>query len=401
MKREDLFVRMERENNREFIIQSMEDKTRKLTMKDLLIYRINKLIIPIGFDRRKDTIALYGDRLGYFVQKLAEYYNIISVGGMSSASVSQLWKKNVHVIMYRKWNRRIAEAYIREDWKAVDHELAEIEQVFRRNHVKFLIVTDLYPVMQRALCLVAKNLNIPIAYYEHTSIINLKEDMQMCEFYQNQAKNYTDFFWFWSEKNKDDIVGRNIAKENQSTIIGYPYKIDRRDIEKKKSVIWIGDGETHHSEKPEIFYNLVEQVFEYCQEKGIGFIYRPHPKEKKHFYRPLAERGMKLSKNSLAEDLEGNYVVIGGKTTVMMEAGLYEDVVFQILWDEKKVGLFLFDNAYVLRPETDNLIEQISLALEGKIEPKPVTECSLARLDIKQVTKTAIEKNIRQYEGKE
>ena len=37
MKREDLFVRLERENNREFIIRRMEDKTRKLKMKDLLI----------------------------------------------------------------------------------------------------------------------------------------------------------------------------------------------------------------------------------------------------------------------------------------------------------------------------------------------------------------------------
>lgn len=401
MKREDLFVRMERENNREFIIRSMEDKTRKLTVKDLLIYRINKLILPMGFDRRKDTIALYGDRLGYFVQEISEYYNVISIGGMSSASVSQLWKKDVHVIMYRKWNRRIAEAYIKQDWKAVERELAEIERVFRRNHVKFLIVTDLYPVIQRALCLVAKKLNIPIAYYEHTSIINLKEDVQMCEFYQNQAKDYTDFFWFWSEKNKDDIVARNIAREEQSTIIGYPYKIDRRDIEKKKSVIWIGDGETHHSEKPEIFYNLVEQVFEYCQEKGIDFTYRPHPKEKKHFYRPLADRGMKLSKNSLAEDLEGNYIVIGGKTTVLMEAGLYEDVVFQILWDEKKVGLFLFDNAYVLQPEINSIINHISMALKGKTLPKPVEEYSLARLDLKKVTKAAIERNIRQYEGKE
>ena len=401
MKREDIFTRIKRESDHDFIVRRLEVRTRKITLKDRIIYPLNTLAIPFGFDRKKDTIAVFGDRLSFYVQELAEYYNIISIGGVSKVNLMELWKKGVHSITYRTWHRRMADGFINDDWDKVDKEIAQIEKLFKRNNVKFLIVTDLYPVIQRAVCLAAKNLNIPIAYYEHTSLVNLKEDAQICEFYQTQAKNFTDFFWYWSEKNSKEIIGRNIANEDNSTIIGYPYKINRLDIEKKKSVLWIGDGETHLSETPEVYYKIVEEIFEYCKKNEIDFLYRPHPKEKKYFYEPLLEKGMQLSTKSLAEELEGNLVVLGGKTTVILEAGLYEDITCQILWDKKIVEPFLFDNAYVLAPDIEKILKHIQMALNGEVGPKPVEEYSLAITDLKNATKAAIEKNIRQYEGKE
>lgn len=401
MKREDLFTRIERESDHDFIVRRLEVRTRKITLKDRVIYPLNTLAIPFGFDRKKDTIAIFGDRLSFYVQELAEYYNIISIGGVARANLMELWKKGIHSITYRTWHRKMAEGFIQDDWDKVDREIAQIERLFKRNKVKFLIVTDLYPVIQRAVCLAAKNLNIPIAYYEHTSIINLKVDTQMCEFYREQAKNFTDFFWYWSEKNSKEIIGRNIATEENSTIIGYPYKVNRLDIEKKKSVLCVGDGEVNHSENPEVFYQIIEKIAAYCAANGIEFVYRPHFKEKKHFYEPLVERGMKLSTKSLPEDLEGNFIILGGKTSVMMEAGLYDDVAFQLLWDKKLVEPFIFDNTYVLEPDIENIQRHIQQAVDGELKPKPVETYSLAITDLKNVTKAAIEKNIRQFEGKE
>ena len=110
---------------------------------------------------------------------------------------------------------------------------------------------------------------------------------------------------------------------------------------------------------------------------------------------------MTLSTKSLPEELESNLVVLGGKTTVILEAGLYEDVTCQILWDRKIVEPFLFDNAYVLEPDMEKILEFVQMAIDGQLEPKPVETYGLAITDLKNVTKAAIEKNIRQYEGKE
>jgi len=150
-----------------------------------------------------------------------------------------------------------------------------------------------------------------------------------------------------------------------------------------------------------VYYKIVEGVFEYCREKHIPFCYRPHPKEKKHFYEPLVKKGMQLSKQSLVEDLEGNLVIMGGKTTVILEAGLYGDVAIQILWEKERVGDFLFDNAYVLEPNINCVVEAVSGAIDGKLQPKVVEASSPMLSDLKNVTKAAIEKNIRQYEGRE
>lgn len=398
MELQDLFIRKEKENTKEFICKSLEKRTRPLTAKDLLIYRINRLIMPIGFDRKKDTIAVYGDRLGYYVQQLARYYNVVGIGSFASIGVKEAWKKGIHSITYRTWYRRLAEGYQEDDYALIEKEIGELEAMFERLHVKFVIVTDLYPVIQRAVCLAAKRKQIPVAHYEHTSLLNLTQDPDASRFYQEHAKDYSDFYWYWSQKNMDTIVDFGIANIDNSTVIGYPYKVERLDMEKKKSVIWIGDGETHDSDTPEVYYGIVKAIYEHCKEKGIGFIYRPHMKEKKAFYEPLVEQGMKLSHNRLAEDLEGNYVVIGGKTTCLLEAGLYDDVVFQVLWDQKIVGAFLFENAYVLSTDKEEILNSIDQALAGNLPAKKVREYNLKISELGELSKATIEKNIRQYE---
>lgn len=401
MNREDLFIKKENENNQEYILDNLRRRTSKLSVKDYLVHIINLKVVPIGFDRKKDTIAIYGDRLGYFTKLLSEYYNIISIGTMTALPMKEGWKLGVHFMTYRKWYRKIAEGYMNHDNGTIDQQITEMERLFKKTGVKFVIVTDLYPVIQRAVCLAAKNLNIPLAHYEHTSLLNLTKDPYASKFYQEHAKDYVDFYWYWSQKNMDTIVNFGIATEENSTVIGYPYKVDRLDIEKKKSVIWIGDGETHDSKTPEVYYTVVRQIYEHCKEKHIEFVYRPHKKEKKEFYMPLVEEGMKLSHHSLAEDLEGNYVVIGGKTTCLLEAGLYEDVVFQVLWDHAIVDHFLFENAYILSTNKEEVLQSIDDALCGKIPAKKVKEYNLLISEQGKLARDTIEKNIRQFKGQE
>lgn len=398
MNREDLFLKKDNENNEVYIVDNLKRRTKELSTKDLFIHAINYKMIQFGFKKNKPTIAIYGDRLGYFTRLLSEYYNIISIGTMSALPMKEGWKRQVHFMTYRKWYRRIAEGYFNKDTKLIDQQIAEIEQLFKKTKVCFVIVTDLYPVIQRAVCLAAKNQGIPLAHYEHTSLLNLTQDPNASKFYQEHAKDYVDFYWYWSQKNMDTIVDFGIATKDNSTVIGYPYKVDRLNIEKKRSVIWIGDGETHDSKTPEVYYQIVRAIYEHCKEQGIEFIYRPHKKEKKEFYMPIVELGMKLSSNSLAEDLEGNYVVIGGKTTCLLEAGLYDDIVFQVLWDEKIVGHFLFDNAYVLSTDHAEILSNIDAALDDKLKPKKVQEYHLLISEQGKLAKETIEKNIRQFE---
>lgn len=401
MNREDLFVKKSTENNEEYIVDNLKRRTKELSAKDYLIHNLNLIAMPIGFDKKKDTIAIYGDRLGYFTKQLSEYYNMVSIGTMTALPIKEGWKLGVHFMTYRKWYRKIAEGYFTKNWDVVDAQIHEMERLFQKTHVKFVIVTDLYPVIQRAVCLAAKKLKLPVAHYEHTSILNLKEDPVACEFYRDIAKDYADFYWYWSKNNQDAIISRGIATIENSTIIGYPYKVDRKPIEKKKSVLWIGDGETQTSDNPAVYYNLIKEVFEYCKQHDIPFTYRAHPKEWKEFYMPMVEEGMPLSHNSLAEDLEGNLIAIGGKTTCMLEAGLYDDIALQILWDDRLVGPFLFGNAYVLDTDAENVIRHINLALKGELAVKKIPEETLLVADIKEHVRETIEKNIKQFEEKE
>lgn len=391
MNREDLFVRMDRENNREYMLARIEKRTRKLTAKDKVIYRLNRLALPVGFDSSKKTIAVYGDRLGDFIKELSKDYNIVVFGGLNGVPMKTAWSMGIHYITYRKWQRHLAEGYMQDDMNLVDREIADIEKLFRRLKIRFLIFTDFSPTIQRAFCLAAKNLNIPIAHYEHTCIYNFWNDEEALRFFQTYAKEFTDTFWYWSKKNQEKIIGKGIADRDQSIVIGYPYKVKRLDIEKKNSILWIGDGETHTSKNPEVYYKLVETVFEYCRKQNIEFTYRPHPREKKPFYAGLIEKGMPISAKSLAEDLEGNKIVIGGKTTCVLEAGLYEDIVFQINWDPEIVGAYLFDNAYVLGDQADQLILMLEKALAGEIKAKEVPEESLLIGGCAQRAKQAIE----------
>lgn len=400
MNREDLFIMKDGENNREYLENNLKRRTKKLSVKDILVYNVNRIILPIGFDRRKDTIAIYGDRLGYFAKELSAYYNILSIGTMKAISVKDGWKQNIHFMMYRKWHRKIAEGYLNHDNELIDRQILEIQKMFKQNHVKFVIITDLYPVIQRAICLAAKNEHIPVAYYEHTSILDLKVDNAACDFHRDIARDYPDFYWYWCKKNKNAIVERKIATEENSTIIGYPYQIDRRPIEKRKAVLWIGEAEAHHSSRPEVCYQLVEGVYQYCKENDIEFTYRPHPKEKEQFYMPLVEQGMKLSTLSLAEDLEGNYIAIGAKTTSVLEAGLYDDLVIQVIWDEDMIRPFEFENAYILGADLEDITKHIDMAIKGEISPKDIPEETLIINGVIERAKSAIENNIRQYEDR-
>jgi hypothetical protein len=259
----------------------------------------------------------------------------------------------------------------------VDREIADIERLYRKLHIRFLIFTDFSPTIQRAFCLAAKNLHIPVAHYEHTCVYNFLSDGQALKFFQTYARDFTDTFWYWSEKNQEKVIRLGIADRDKSRVIGYPYRVNRLDMEKKNSVLWIGDGDTHFSKTPEVYYHLTEAVFAYCNKHGIGFTYRPHPREKKSFYTGLVEKGMPLSSKSLAEDLEGNRIVIGGKTTCVLEAGLYEDIAIQLNWDSEIVGAYLFDNAYVLDDNEEGLILTLQKAVAGEIPAKPVPEESL------------------------
>jgi hypothetical protein len=287
------------------------------------------------------------------------------------------WKMGIHYITYRKWQRHLAEGYMQDDMELVDREIADIERLYRKLHIRFLIFTDFSPTIQRAFCLAAKNLHIPVAHYEHTCVYNFLSDGQALKFFQTYAKDFTDTFWYWSEKNQEKVIRLGIADRDKSRVIGYPYRVNRLDMEKKNSVLWIGDGDTHFSKTPEVYYHLAEAVFAYCKEHGIGFTYRPHPREKKSFYTGLVEKGMSLSSKSLAEDLEGNRIVIGGKTTCVLEAGLYEDIAIQLNWDSEIVGAYLFDNAYVLDDNEEGLILTLQKAVAGEIPAKPVPEESL------------------------
>lgn len=394
MKREDLFVRMDRENNREYMLARIEKRTRKLTTKDKLIYRVNRLALPVGFDSNKKTIAVFGDRLGYFVQGLAEEYNVVVFGGLNGVPMKAAWKKGIHYITYRKWQRHLAEGYMQENMVIVDSEISDIEKLFQKLKIRFLIFTDFSPTIQRAFCLAAKNLQIPVAHYEHTCIYNFMVDDEALHFFQRYARDFTDQFWYWSKKNMDTVLDKGIADEANSVVIGYPYKVNRLDVEKKNQVLWIGDGETHTSKHPEVYYELVRAAYNYCTKQQIPFAYRPHPREKKTFYEPLLQEGMPISKKSLAEDLEGNKIVIGGKTTCVLEAGLYEDIVFQINWDDEIVGQYLFDNAYVLSADTKTLLGMIQKAIDGDMLVKEIPRDSLLVGECIDRAKKVIEESI-------
>lgn len=397
---DELYVKMDRENNREFILKSFAARTHKLSMKEKIIYHGNVWALPFGYDKRKKTIAIYGDRLGYMAEELAKEYNLLSIGRFSNSDFKQLWKKGIHSIMFKKWNRDIAEGYINEDETIVDKTIKEIESIFRKCKVELLIVTDLYVSIQRALCMAAHNLGIPVAYFEHTSIFEEKVDPELCKFHKEYGKKLTDFYWFWSEKNRQDSIKVGIAKEENSFVVGYPYRIQHNNVKKQPTILMAGDAAIHWTDHGEDFYKMVEHIYEYCKAHNIEFTYRPHPKELKDMYRAIAEKGMKLSKNTLQDDLDRNLVVIGGRTTVILEAGIYGDVVFQVVWDEETVRPIVFENAYVLEYDMDQITEQLQKAVDGTLGPKPIEEYNLKLTDVASSAAAAIEAGIAKYKNR-
>ncbi|MGN1167810.1 MAG: hypothetical protein ACI4S2_15435 [Lachnospiraceae bacterium] len=397
---DELYVKMDRENNREFILKSFEARTHKLSMKEKIIYHGNVWALPFGYDKKKKTIAIYGDRLGYMVESLAKEYNILAIGRFSNTDFKKFWKMGIHSVMYQRWNRNIAEGYINEDAAIVEKTIGEIEAIFRRCKVEFLIVTDLYVSIQRALCIAAHNVGIPVAYYEHTSIYEERVDEELYKFQVEYGKKFTDYYWFWGERNRQYSIGLNIANEDNSYVIGYPYRIQNNAVEKQPTILMAGDAAIHWTDHGEDFYKMVEHIYEYCKAHNIEFTYRPHPKELKDMYRAIAKKGMVLSKNTLQEDLDRNLVVIGGRTTVVLEAGIYGDVVFQVVWDEETVRPNVFENAYILEYDMDQITEQLQKAVDGTLGPKPIEEYNLKLTDVASSAAAAIEAGIAKYKNR-
>jgi hypothetical protein len=365
-------------------------RTYRPVRKDAIKWYIFKTFL--SFPRKNMILAMGG--MTAFMTENRKNYNIISME-KGAFSTKELVKNHIGLMPINYWYWKFICAMETDENKAEKYA-QDMAKVMKRMNPQIIIVRDMRAALHRSLAYAAHKADIPVVFYDHGLGISADGDEEALRYATDFTDKIVDYFWHWSKKNMLKSIALGVGTQDNSYIIGYPnyYSVRENIPENRRMVMFVGSGGVRGDIcNVEIYYNAVKEAFLYCKENDIDFIYRPHIKErnnKKDELRKLRELGVPFSKNTLKQELEERYIVIGGTTTVVMEAMLYGNFVIQFLYDYEGEKNSLYDDAYQV-PDAEGIIEMIKKAVDGELEPSKLNKDNLMYGDLAQRTKEAME----------
>ena len=135
--------------------------------------------------------------------------------------------------------------------------------------------------------------------------------------YKKKYKNW-DYFFLWSEQQKDNVLKVDPDKKNRIFVIGRPQKTYNLSVKKnesleKQKILFIGGALLPKKfDVYKVRKNRLQEIMKWANVNNIILYYKPHPMEfKPKFHRSITlakNVGMKIiGKNTLEKDIAENF----------------------------------------------------------------------------------------------
>lgn len=343
--------------------------------KDIIKKKIQKILSYISAfhtDKKLESVVIYGGNLGYLCDILSKQYCVITIDKIAGINTMEYYKnKHWSVLNYRNYVIDAANAYINDDKRKMEAIKKEFMHFFKYTKPKLILTIFISRTADRIMYDAARECKIPVVLMEHGFITNaIISDMYMKE--NTFAKSFIDYYWFWSDKDREIYIEKNLCKEENSFVLGYPHEKMESYLPKKLSVLFVGEAMEDNVDASIKFHKMANDIYKLCDKMGIPFKYKKHPKENTNHMKEYLSSDICFV-GDLFKEFRDNQIVVGGRTSALMEAGIMGNYVVQIDYDHERVKNFIFEHCYFLE-DYQNEFEPLLVKIKNKeIYPKKIS----------------------------
>lgn len=199
---------------------------------------------------------------------------------------------------------------------------ALVKAMIQKQQIQLFIADGDTLPFSRMICAAAKELHVPYVviahgYIQHPQLVGI-------------APIYGDYLVAWTEQQALDLR-RALRQEEKSRVLyfGYPKDTHRSEANDNQAlIVW------HPSHDGDLVLQAreIRDVAEALRSAGYGSRLRLHPKDTKarEFRAFFSGDDIEVSNKPLADDLEQSSVVIGSRSSVLVEAAMSGKRVFQL-----------------------------------------------------------------------
>ena len=336
------------------------------------LIKIKRLVLDtiwkFAYDSTKKSLLISGPRLGYVCEGLKKDYNVYLLNANSALDGKKYMRRSIKACPTDLWRNELYCAYEKHDEKKLRKVYNKIANLLKKYNVQTVIITDFVTFVNRLIGKVAKENGIPVVKYEHGALVTgtMSEALKKVTI---SERKFFDYLWTWSTKNKETYLKLGVGNKENTIVMGYPYQLPQVK-EKEKRAVFVGE-QVIGLENLEEYYSIVNNIYGIMNSMGLEMIYANHPNEKPDVLERYLNSDITVVSGRLYQELERNQIVIGARTTAVLEAGLYHCITIQIVMDSLNLGGHVFSNAYVVR-SYDEFKEIIVSIQNGTITYKPI-----------------------------
>lgn len=350
------------------------DRMKRMREEVFSVADLSKILV----DRKADSIVVHGWKLGYLCRTLAKQYHVftVSVDGidLKEYCVNRRFSMLCHL---RAYTEDAVLAVLDDDDKRLEKIRRRLKKYLQKANPRLLLTTSFRPthIFDLILYEAARECGIPIVFFEHGFLANPLIYEYGWRKHTILAPKWFDFYWFWNEKNRKIYNEIQKTEPERSFVLGYPLKpFEKYSGERSMSVLFAGDGGLVFDEAGyRKYYNMINEIYLICQNIGIPFKFKPHSLDKEAEYidkylLPEIEQA-----SDFYGELRKNYIIMGLRTSALIEAGAIGNYVIQIAYDPEYIKHFVWEHAWLIDDYNSELEPLIRAIMKGEVQPKKLS----------------------------
>ena len=342
-------------------------------------------------------ILIFPGGLDQFTEALA-HNNMVIKAGLGLGIHDCFRARNIKLLDISRIAELLNIAIVNQDDYILVYLQRKICLFLNKYKIDLMIVVDIGNDYYRLFSYCCKRCKIPVCYIEHGLIETFITDPKGMKKHQ-ASREYIDYRWTWSQKNREVLIRNGIMNSSDIYVIGYPYNVNANNIHlNKEECLFVGGSrllETPSEFGYNKYYDLINLIYELCNSLGFVLVYRPHKKEPKRFLEKLNAK-IVIDRLPANASLKKRYIVMGIRTSMLVEAGIYGCITGQLIGFENLSSSNLFDNTFKIFTDRESIRGFLAGIRAGEIFPKPVYE---NQLRYQQSLDTRIEEGLRWIES--
>lgn len=350
------------------------DRLKRMREEMFSVADLSKLLV----DRRAESIIVHGQKLGYLCRTLAEQYHVFVVSANGIAIKEYCFNRRFSMLCYlRAYTEDAVLALISDNEKRLEKIKGKLKRYLTKARPRLLLTTSFRPthIFDIILYEAARECGIPVVFLEHGFLAAPVIYEYGVRKHTILAPKWFDFFWFWNKKNSDTYTEIQQTGEERAFVLGYPLKPFEKNIEKRSmSILFAGDRLIFDEEEEyRKYYNMVNDVYLICRKIGIPFKFKPHSpdKEAEHISRYVLPEMEQV--NEFYGELRKNYIVMGSRTSALVEAGAIGNYVIQIAFDPEYIKHYVWEHTWLVEDYDSELEPLLRTIMKGEVQPKKLS----------------------------